>query len=54
MASLITTVDNKVCSPKLDLQEDPLQNPDMEIFMDRSTYRDAESGKNYVGYEVVE
>lgn len=45
---------NKIWRPKPDLQEDSLQNPDMELFMDGSTYRDAESGKNYVGYEVVE
>ncbi|XP_038660051.1 protein NYNRIN-like [Scyliorhinus canicula] len=44
---------NEVCSPRPDLQDTPLQNPDMELFVDGSAFRDREAGQNCVGYAIV-
>ncbi|XP_036928284.1 uncharacterized protein LOC119005007 isoform X2 [Acanthopagrus latus] len=37
---------NEVCSPRSDLQEVPLQNADLELFVDGSASRDPGTGKN--------
>jgi len=44
---------NEVCSPRPDLQDIPLQNPDLELFVDGSAFRDQETGQNRVGYAIV-
>ncbi|XP_047676510.1 uncharacterized protein LOC113649215 isoform X1 [Tachysurus fulvidraco] len=44
---------NEICSPRSDLQETPLQNPDLEFFVDGSAFRDQKTGRNCVGYAVV-
>lgn len=40
----------QVCSPRPDLQETPLQNPDVEFFVDGSASRNTDTGKNQTGY----
>ena len=41
-----------VCTPRVDLKEDPLPNPDLEFFTDGSASRD-DKGVNCVGFAVV-
>lgn len=43
----------QVCSPRPDLQETPLINPDLVIFVDGSASRDPQTGRNRVGFAVV-
>ncbi|XP_036943207.1 uncharacterized protein LOC119013013 [Acanthopagrus latus] len=40
---------NEVCSPRSDLQEVPLQNAGLELFVDGSASRDPGTGKNQTG-----
>lgn len=42
----------EVCSPRPDLQETPLQNPDLELFVDGSVSRNPDTGKNQVGFSA--
>lgn len=44
---------NELCSPKLDLKNEPLDNPELILFVDGSVTRDPETGKNKLGYAVV-
>ncbi|XP_036977326.1 uncharacterized protein LOC119032358 [Acanthopagrus latus] len=44
---------NEVCSPRSDLQEVPLQNADLELFVDGSASRDPGTGKNQTGFAVT-
>ena len=43
----------KVCFPRPDLQETPLQNPDFELFVDGSASRNSDTRENQVGFSVV-
>ncbi|XP_062255780.1 protein NYNRIN-like [Platichthys flesus] len=43
----------EVCSPRPDLQETPLQNPDLELFVDGSASCNSDTGANQVGFSVV-
>ena len=43
----------QVCSPRPDLQETPLTNPDLVLFVDGSASRDPQTGRNKVGFAVV-
>lgn len=43
----------QVCSPRPDLQETPLINPDLVVFVDGSASRDPQTGRNRVGFAVV-
>lgn len=43
----------QVCSPRPDLQETPLTNPDLVVFVDGSASRDPQTGRNRVGFAVV-
>ncbi|KAK7925340.1 hypothetical protein WMY93_007650 [Mugilogobius chulae] len=42
----------QVCSSRPDLQEEPLTNPDLILFVDGSASRDPNGGKNRVGFAV--
>ncbi|KAK7925084.1 hypothetical protein WMY93_007394 [Mugilogobius chulae] len=42
----------QVCSPRPDLQEEPLTNPDLILYVDGSASRDPNGGKNRVGFSV--
>ncbi|XP_060772585.1 uncharacterized protein LOC132883241 isoform X2 [Neoarius graeffei] len=44
---------NNFCSPRTDLKSDPLENPDMVLYVDGSASRNPETGKNKVGFAVV-
>ncbi|XP_060786601.1 uncharacterized protein LOC132892291 [Neoarius graeffei] len=44
---------NDFCSPRADLKSDPLENPDMILYVDGSASRDPETGKNKVGFAIV-
>ena len=44
---------SEICTPRPDLQEVPLQNVDLELFVDGSASRDPRTGQNRVGYAVV-
>ena len=48
----VAVLDN-VCSPRSDLQETPLTNPDLVLFVDGSASRDQTTGINRVGFSVV-
>ena len=43
----------EICSPRPDLRETPMLNPDLELFVDGSASRNAETGVNEVGFSVV-
>uniref|UniRef100_A0A8P4FYZ8 Gag-Pol polyprotein n=1 Tax=Dicentrarchus labrax TaxID=13489 RepID=A0A8P4FYZ8_DICLA len=43
----------QICSPRPDLQETPLTNPDLVVFVDGSASRDPKTGRNRVGFAVV-
>ncbi len=43
----------QVCSPRPDLQETPLTNPDLVVFVDGSASRDPQTGRNRVGFAVT-
>jgi len=43
----------QVCSPRPDLQETPLTNPDLVLFADGSASHDPQTGHNRVGFAVV-
>jgi len=42
-----------VCSPRIDLKEVPLDNPEYEIFVDGSASHNKTTGANEVGFAVV-
>ncbi len=42
-----------VCSPRTDLSETPLTNPDLVLFVDGSASSNPATGQNQVGYAVV-
>ncbi|XP_036960719.1 uncharacterized protein LOC119023134 isoform X1 [Acanthopagrus latus] len=44
---------NEVCSPRPDLPEVPLQNADLELFVDGSASRDPGTEKNQTGFAVT-
>lgn len=41
------------CTPRADLKDVPLTNPDLIYFVDGSAFRDSATGLNCVGYSVV-
>ena len=43
----------EVCFLRPDLQETPLQNPDKELFVDGSAFRNSDKGENQIGFSVV-
>lgn len=42
-----------MCTPRPDLTDSPLQNAEMELFVDRSASRSPETGEGLVGFAVV-
>lgn len=45
---------SQVCTPRLDLKDTPLTNPDLILFVDGSASRDTVTGINNVGFAVVD
>ncbi|XP_044060944.1 uncharacterized protein LOC122880160 [Siniperca chuatsi] len=43
----------ETCSPRPDLQETPLINPELELFVDSSATQDPATGKNLAGFAVT-
>lgn len=43
----------EVCSPRSDMQETPLPNADLKLFVNGSASRNPDTGKNRAGYFVV-
>lgn len=41
------------CSPRPDLQETPLPNADLELFVDGSATRNPETGKSQAGFALA-
>ena len=44
---------NEVCTPRPDLQESPLVNPDLALYVDGLAFRDNRTGRNMLGFAVV-
>ncbi|TKS65903.1 putative nuclease HARBI1 [Collichthys lucidus] len=44
----------QVCTPRPDLRETPLINPDLVFYVDGSAFRDTQSGLNKVGFAVCD
>ncbi|XP_027142002.1 protein NYNRIN-like [Larimichthys crocea] len=44
----------QVCTPRPDLRETPLTNPDLVFYVDGSAFRDTQSGLNKVGFAVCD
>uniref|UniRef100_A0A3B1JAJ5 ribonuclease H n=1 Tax=Astyanax mexicanus TaxID=7994 RepID=A0A3B1JAJ5_ASTMX len=44
---------NELCTPRPDLKDTPLHNPQLLLYVDGSASRDPETGRNRVGFAVV-
>ncbi|CAL9706360.1 unnamed protein product [Knipowitschia caucasica] len=45
---------NQICTPRPDLSDTPLTNPDLILYVDGSAYRDPDTGRSHAGYAVVD